>query len=65
MIVVSPVALLLAEYEENKYHTIKTLILSNHFMKICEDLKMPLFKPLTLSHSIEIKTTPEQIWGFF
>ena len=25
---------------------------------------MSLFKPLRLSHSIEIKTTPEQIWNF-
>ena len=26
---------------------------------------MPLFKPLILSHSIEINTTPEKIWEFF
>ena len=32
---------------------------------MCEDLYMSLFKPLILSHSIEIKTTPEKIWDFF
>ena len=26
---------------------------------------MPLFKRLVLTHSIEIKTTPEKIWEFF